>query len=221
MATPAVRSTCPHVKRRTDRPPNTRSLDYGCEWLVRSWWLSMPRMDRWTISLRWGFGSLPLALGCAGRTAPGPMGTRLVVCRPFCAPSPTGWQRGVSGGLGNRRGGSSIGLFRVGRVRGWGEWVFVSMACRAVVRSLRRSRSRLGPGDRMRPPSVAPSLDGVAAVRLGRGHHGGHSGVTHGSSCSRTRGHAGWSGFSSGERADPSCVFAVGLFWFAWPVGWW
>ena len=38
----------------------------------------------------------------------------------------------------------------LGRVRGWGEWVFVSMACRAVVRSLRRSRSRsrLGPGDR-------------------------------------------------------------------------
>ena len=81
----------------------------------------------------------------------------------------------------------------------------------------RRSPSRLGPGDR----SVAPFLDSVAAVRLGRGHHGGLSGVTPGSSCSRTRGHAGWSGFSSGERADPSCVFAVGLFWFAWPVGWW
>ena len=59
----------------------------------------------------------------------------------------------------------------------------------------------------MRPPSVAPSLDRVAAVRLGRGHHGGHSGVSPGSSCSRTRGRAGWNGFSSGERVGPSMCF--------------
>ena len=113
--------------------------------------------------------------------------------------------------------GSSFGLFRVGRVHGWGEWVLVSMARRAAVRSLRRSPSRLGPGDR----SVAPPLDGVAAVRLGRGHHGGHSGVTPGSSWSRTRGHAERSNTSSGERADPSGIFPLGLSWFAWPVGWW
>ena len=73
----------------------------------------------------------------------------------------------------------------------------------------------------MRPPSAAPSLDSVAAVRLGRGHHGGLSGVCPGSSCSRTRGHAGWSNTSSGERAGPSGSFPLGLFWFAWPVGWW
>ena len=99
--------------------------------------------------------------------------------------------------------GSSIGLSRVGRVRGWGEWVLLSMARRTVIRSLRRSPSRLGPGDR----SVAPPSDGVATARLDRGHHGGHSGVAHGSSCSRTRGHAGWSGFSSGKRADPIVCF--------------
>ena len=86
-----------------------------------------------------------------------------------------------------------------GLVHGWGEWGRLSMARQAVVRSLRRSPSRLGPGDR----SVAPPLDGVATVRLGRGHHGEHSGVTHGSSCSPTRGHTGRSNTSSGERADP------------------
>ena len=47
--------------------------------------------------------------------------------------------------------GSSIGLPEWGGftvVNGWGEWVLVSMVRRAVVRSLRRSPSRLGPGDR-------------------------------------------------------------------------
>ena len=67
-ATFAVHSTCPHAKRRIDRPPETRSLDHGCEYLVRSWWLSMLRMDCWTISFHWGFGSLVGRAGCVVRS---------------------------------------------------------------------------------------------------------------------------------------------------------
>ena len=44
----------------------------------------------------------------------------------------------------------------------------------------------------MRPPSAAPSLDRVAAVRLGQGHHGDLPGVVPGPSWSPTRGHAFW-----------------------------
>ena len=53
----------------------------------------------------------------------------------------------------------------------------------------------------MRPPSAAPCLDGVATARLGRGHHGDLPGVSHGSSCSRTRGHAGGAAFPAGSAS--------------------